>query len=157
MKSTMILSLLACLELASAAVFKATTFNDISIAGGVAGNAKEEALAALAGLPADLTTVEKSDLTFLDNVNGVCNDAETGAFNPAIDAATGEEQDAVKVRSDQPLVFPTAICVQEPSRRPKTNRICVTIAWQDQEQGLEAHCHHLEAGGADCAGQGRRH
>lgn len=60
MKSTIIFSLLA--TLASAAVFSTTTFNDLSIAGGTAGNAKEEALAALSGLPTDLTTVAQSDL-----------------------------------------------------------------------------------------------
>lgn len=60
MKSTVLFSFLA--SLASAAVFSATTFNDISIAGGTAGNAKAEALAALDGLPADLTTVEKADI-----------------------------------------------------------------------------------------------
>lgn len=60
MKSTLVLSLLA--SLASAAVFSSTTFNDISIAGGTAGNAKQEALDALAGLPADLTTVDKADI-----------------------------------------------------------------------------------------------
>lgn len=60
MKSTIIFSLLA--TIASAAVFSSTTFNDLSIAGGTAGNAKEEALAALGGLPTDLTTVAQSDL-----------------------------------------------------------------------------------------------
>lgn len=34
---------------------------------------------------------------FLDEVNGVANDAEVGAFNPAIEAATGEEADALQV------------------------------------------------------------
>ncbi|KAJ4393929.1 hypothetical protein N0V93_003146 [Gnomoniopsis smithogilvyi] len=94
MKSTVFLSLLA--SLASAAVFSATTFNDISIAGGTAGNAKAEALAALDGLPTDLTTVEKADIDFLDEVNGVANDAEVGAFNPAIEAASGAEADALQ-------------------------------------------------------------
>lgn len=60
MRSTIVFSLLA--TLASAAVFSATTFNDLSIAGGTAGNAKAEALAALGGLPTDLTTVDQADI-----------------------------------------------------------------------------------------------
>jgi hypothetical protein len=79
------------------AVFSATTFNAISISGGVAGNGQQEALDALAGLPNDLTTVEQADLDFLSDVNRICNDAETDAFNPAIEAASGEEADALQV------------------------------------------------------------
>ncbi|KLU86286.1 hypothetical protein MAPG_05302 [Magnaporthiopsis poae ATCC 64411] len=71
-----------------AAVFTAKkTYNQLSISGGRAGNAKAEALAKLAGLPADLRSVDKADLSFLDSVNKIANKAETGAFNPAIAAA----------------------------------------------------------------------
>lgn len=108
MKCTVVLSLL--LSLASAAVFKATTFNDLSIAGGVAGNAEQEALAALSGLPTDLTKVEQADLDFLDEVNGVCNDAEVGAFNTAIEAASGEEADALQVRIHKAETPMTSSC-----------------------------------------------
>lgn len=101
MKSTIILSVLAALAsaspLARRAVFSQTTFNDISISGGTAGNAEQEAKDALAGLPTDLTQVEEADLDFLNEVNQVANDAETDAFNPAIEAATGEEADALQV------------------------------------------------------------
>lgn len=38
-------------------------------------------------------------LQFLNEVNGVANDAEVGAFNPAIEAATGEKADALQVSS----------------------------------------------------------
>ncbi|EPE04346.1 small secreted protein [Ophiostoma piceae UAMH 11346] len=78
------------------AIFSTSTYNDLSISGGVAGNAEAEALAVLAGLPTDLTTVEKADLDFLNSVNQIANDAESEAFNPAIDAATGEEADALQ-------------------------------------------------------------
>lgn len=77
------------------AVFTAKTYNQLSISGGRAGNAKAEALAKLAGLPADLKTVERADLNFLDSVNKIANQAETGAFNPAIAAASGAAKDAL--------------------------------------------------------------
>lgn len=79
-------------------VFSTSTYDDISISGGVAGNAAQEALKKLGGLPSDLSTVTEEDLDFLDNVNSICNDAETEAFNVAIDAASGEEADALQVR-----------------------------------------------------------
>lgn len=101
MKYTFIVAALATLAAASPlqprAVFKATTFNDISIAGGTAGKAQEEATAALSGLPTDLKTVTADDLDFLNQVNQVANDAETDAFNPAIEAASGDAADALQV------------------------------------------------------------
>lgn len=101
MKSTIILAVLATLAatspLGKRAVFTSTDFNTISIAGGQAGNAKQEALDVLSGLPTDLTQVDAADLTFLNEVNQVANDAETGAFNPAIEGATGTEADALQV------------------------------------------------------------
>lgn len=78
------------------AVFSTQTYDDLSISGGVAGNAQQEALDKLAGLPDDLTTVEEADLDFLNSVNQIANDAETDAFNPAIEAADGEEADALQ-------------------------------------------------------------
>lgn len=79
------------------AVFSTTSYNDLSISGGVAGNAQQEALAKLSGLPDDLSTVEKADLDFLNSVNSIANDAEDEAFNPAIDAASGDEADSLQV------------------------------------------------------------
>ncbi|KAG7120619.1 hypothetical protein HYQ45_009545 [Verticillium longisporum] len=78
-----------------ATVFSTTTYDAISISGGVAGNGEQEALDALAGLPADLSTVAKADLDFLNSVNQICNQAEKEAFNPAIEAATGDEAQAL--------------------------------------------------------------
>lgn len=108
MKSTIILAVLAAVASASPlgrrAVFSQTTFNAISIAGGQAGNAEQEAKDALSGLPTDLSKVEEADLDFLNEVNQVANDAETDAFNPAIEAATGEEADALQVSDDEYLV-----------------------------------------------------
>jgi hypothetical protein len=42
--------------------------------------------------------VSKADLDFLDSVNQVANDAEKGAFNTAVAAASGAAADAVQVR-----------------------------------------------------------
>ena len=101
MKFTSILLTFAATALASPiskrAVFSQSTYNDLSISGGTAGNAKQEALDKLSGLPNDLSTVEKSDLDFLNSVNSIANDAEDEAFNPAIDSASGEAADALQV------------------------------------------------------------
>jgi imidazole glycerol phosphate synthase subunit HisF len=89
----------ASLQIRQAGVLKATTFNDISIAGGVAGNAEAEAAAAFSALNLnDLTSISKADQDFLDTVNQVANDAEKEAFNPAVEAATGDAAAAVQVR-----------------------------------------------------------
>ncbi|TQN70000.1 hypothetical protein CSHISOI_05628 [Colletotrichum shisoi] len=77
-------------------VFSTQTFNDLSISGGTAGNAEQEALDKLSGLPTDLTQVSKADLDFLNSVNQIANGAEKEAFNPAIEAATGEEAAALQ-------------------------------------------------------------
>ncbi|KAI8649364.1 hypothetical protein LRP88_11466 [Fusarium phalaenopsidis] len=97
--STVLLSFAAtafAAPLSKRAVFSTSTYNDLSISGGTAGNAAQEALQKLGGLPSDLTTVEKSDIDFLNSVNQIANGAEKNAFNPAIDAASGEDADALQ-------------------------------------------------------------
>ena len=123
-------------------IFSNTDYDNLSISGGVAGNAEQEALDILGGLPNDLTTVSQADITFLDRVNRVANQAESGAFNPAIEAADGDEADALKVRL---LAFSSLIA--------SSLLIMTLTARQDQEQGPQAHRHHAEA--ADPAGAGR--
>jgi len=92
------LTLAAPASLGKRAVFSTKTYDELSISGGVAGNGQQEALDVLAGLPDDLSTVEEADLDFLNSVNQIANDAETEAFNPAIEAATDEdEKDALQV------------------------------------------------------------
>ncbi|TRX91592.1 hypothetical protein FHL15_007597 [Xylaria flabelliformis] len=87
----------ACAALVQAGVFTQQNYNDISISGGVAGNAQNEAMAVFSALDLnDLANVDKDDLDFLNSVNQICNDAEDEAFNPAIDAASGEEADALQ-------------------------------------------------------------
>ncbi|KAH8162804.1 hypothetical protein CIB48_g5432 [Xylaria polymorpha] len=87
----------ACAALAQAGVFSQQTYDDISISGGVAGNAQNEALAVFSALDQnDLANVDEADLDFLNSVNQIANDAEDEAFNTAIDAASGEEADALQ-------------------------------------------------------------
>ena len=93
------------LPVSKRAVFSTTSYNDLSISGEIAGNAAKEALAKLSGLPTDLTTVEKSDLDFLNSVNQIANDAETEAFNPAIEAASGDAAAALQVSQTNQLPF----------------------------------------------------
>ncbi|KAI9171240.1 hypothetical protein HJFPF1_00721 [Paramyrothecium foliicola] len=78
------------------AVFSTTAYNDLAISGGTAGNAKQEALNVLSGLPSDLSTVEEADLDFLNSVNQIANQVEKEGFNTAIEAATGEEAEALQ-------------------------------------------------------------
>jgi hypothetical protein len=88
-----------------AAVLADTTYNDISIAGGQAGNAEAEALAVFSKL--DLKNpenIDKADLTFLNEVNQAANDAEKQVFNTAVEAATGDEAAQVQVRHSSSIV-----------------------------------------------------
>lgn len=74
-----------------ASVFTQQTYDEISISGGTAGNAEEEALAVFSALDtANLADATQADIDFLSSVNSICNDAEKEAFNPAIEAA-GED------------------------------------------------------------------
>ncbi|KAI4867690.1 hypothetical protein F4820DRAFT_193306 [Hypoxylon rubiginosum] len=80
-----------------AGVFTQKNYDDISISGGVAGNAEQEALAVFSALDMnDLASADEDDIDFLKSVNSICNDAEDEAFNPAIDAASGDEADAIQ-------------------------------------------------------------
>ncbi|KAF2006418.1 hypothetical protein P154DRAFT_518031 [Amniculicola lignicola CBS 123094] len=79
------------------AVLADTTYDAISISGGVAGNAEAEALAVFSALDLnDLANIDPADIEFLGAVNDVANDAETDAFNVAIEAATGAEAEALQ-------------------------------------------------------------
>lgn len=80
----------------SGPVLADTTYDAISISGGQAGNAEAEALAVFSALDLNnLANVDQADIKFLNQVNKVANGAETEAFNPAIEAATGAEADAL--------------------------------------------------------------
>lgn len=87
----------ASLKTRQAGILQATTFNDISIAGGQAGDAEAEATAAFSALNLDdPASISKADQDFLNEVNQVANDAEKEAFNPAVEAATGDAADAAQ-------------------------------------------------------------
>ncbi|KAJ4366071.1 hypothetical protein N0V95_000298 [Ascochyta clinopodiicola] len=80
----------------SGPVLASTTYDAISISGGQAGNAEAEALAVFSALDVNNPgNIDAADIDFLNQVNSVANDAETGVFNPAIEAATGAEADAL--------------------------------------------------------------
>ncbi|KAI1803021.1 hypothetical protein F4811DRAFT_363045 [Daldinia bambusicola] len=80
-----------------AGVFTKQTYNDISISGGVAGNAEEEALSVFSALDMNnLAAADKDDIDFLKSVNKICNEAEEEAFNTAIDDASGEAAKALQ-------------------------------------------------------------
>lgn len=81
-----------------AAVLGDTTYDAISISGGTAGDAEAEALAVFSALDLnDLANVDPADIAFLGAVNDVANDAETDAFNVALDGAAGDEATAIQV------------------------------------------------------------
>ena len=83
-----------------AATLQPTTFNEISIAGGTAGNCETEAAAKFATLnTADPKTVDPADIKMLKAINEIVNRAEMGAYNPAIAAAnsTGGDVQALTV------------------------------------------------------------
>ncbi|KAF2845500.1 hypothetical protein T440DRAFT_265751 [Plenodomus tracheiphilus IPT5] len=91
------LAIAAPMKRQSGPVLADTTYNEISIAGGVAGDAEAEALAKFSAL--DLQNpenIDPADITFLGEVNNVANDAEKEAFNPAVEAATGDEADQIQ-------------------------------------------------------------
>ncbi|KAF2451237.1 hypothetical protein P171DRAFT_316470, partial [Karstenula rhodostoma CBS 690.94] len=80
-----------------AAVLGNAAYNDISISGGTAGDAEAEALAVFANLDtANPENISKDDQDTLNQVNQVANDVEKEAFNPAIEAATGDEAQALQ-------------------------------------------------------------
>ncbi|CZT44288.1 uncharacterized protein RSE6_04435 [Rhynchosporium secalis] len=81
---------------ARAAVLGKKSYNDLSVSGGVAGNALSEVLAKLPIDTANLANVDKADIAFLGEVNNIANDAETEKFNPAIAAATGDAKIALQ-------------------------------------------------------------
>lgn len=82
----------------SARALGTQTYDQLSISGGTAGDAEAEALAKL-DVGTDFAAVSADDIAFLGDVNDIANDAETDAFNPAIEAATGDEATALTVSS----------------------------------------------------------
>lgn len=74
-------------------------YDDLSISAGQAGDAEAEASAKIGIDTSDLANVSKADLEIIEGIHDVANDAEVGAFNPALDAATDDaEKTAIQVR-----------------------------------------------------------
>jgi hypothetical protein len=83
-----------------AAVLADTTYDAISISGGVAGDAEAEALAVFSAIDMnDLANVDPADIKFLGAVNDVANDAETDAFNVALEAGDDEATQNGKIKN----------------------------------------------------------
>jgi hypothetical protein len=75
------------------------SYDDLSISAGKAGDAQAEALAKIGLDTTDLASVSKADLEIIKGIHDVANDAEVGAFNPALDDATDKtEKTAIQVR-----------------------------------------------------------
>jgi hypothetical protein len=127
-----------------AGVLQATTYDAISIAGGVAGNAEEEAAAAFSALDlTDLTSVSAADQDFLNTVNQVANDAETEAFNPAIAAATGAAVDALQVSNPHSIRCTckesmTNVCGQAGKIKNKVLKLMATVIKLEAQQAQGA-------------------
>lgn len=83
---------------AAGSVLTSSTYNAITISGGVAGGAQAEANALFSSIDqTNLAAVSAADLDIISNTHDVAEDAETKAFNPAIDAASGDAATALQV------------------------------------------------------------
>ncbi|KAF2763499.1 hypothetical protein EJ05DRAFT_41289 [Pseudovirgaria hyperparasitica] len=74
----------------------ARSFAELSISDGTAGSAKADALAKLPIDMSDLAAVSADDLDTLKTERETAEAAETDAFNPAIEAASGDEATALQ-------------------------------------------------------------
>lgn len=88
-----------------ASVLSSSAYNDFQISTGVAGTAEAKANALFADLPTDLSTVTADDLAIVKGVHDAAEDAETDAFDPAVDAADGDAADALQVGKIQNKVL----------------------------------------------------
>ncbi|KAF5370874.1 hypothetical protein D9758_002105 [Tetrapyrgos nigripes] len=87
--------------------FKELAYADFQISDGVAGQAEAKANAVFVDpfQGVDLATVSDDDLEALKTMREAAEDAETELFNPAIDAAEGDEQDALQAGKIQNKVL----------------------------------------------------
>lgn len=93
----------------SGSVLKASTYNDIQISGGTAGTAQDEANALFSAIDMNnLAGVSADDLAIIKGTHDAAEDAETSAFDPAVDAATGTAATALQVRSLPAVLIKTA-------------------------------------------------
>ena len=78
------------------AALTVTSYNDLSISAGTAGNAQAEATAKFPFTPDEFATVSADDLNTIQTERESAENAETQAFNPAIAAATGDAATALQ-------------------------------------------------------------
>ncbi|KFY09852.1 hypothetical protein V492_05308 [Pseudogymnoascus sp. VKM F-4246] len=76
----------------SSRALSSQTYNDLSISAGQAGDAEAEALAKIGIDTSDLANVSAEDLKLIKGIHDVAEDAEVEAFNPALDAATSDDE-----------------------------------------------------------------
>jgi hypothetical protein len=107
-------------------VLGTATYDELSISGGVAGDGEAEALAKLPIDVNDLANVDAADLAFLGDVNDIANDAEVSVFNPAIEAATGDEKSALEVFVFILYLLQTLIFVQNGKIKNKILKLTAT-------------------------------
>lgn len=80
-------------------VLTSSAYNDFQISGGTAGTAQTEANALFANIDMNnLAAVSAADLKVIKGIHTAAEDAETDAFDPAVDAATGDAATALQVR-----------------------------------------------------------
>ncbi|KAK1981895.1 hypothetical protein LZ30DRAFT_749719 [Colletotrichum cereale] len=133
-------------------VFSTQTFDELSISGGKAGTAEQEALQKLSGLPTDLTQVSQADLKFLNSVNQIANDAEKEAFNPAIEAATGAEADALQRGKIKNKVLKlTATVLKLQAQQAQGDDVAAKMATEQKKLANNIALDKAEAGNASTA------
>lgn len=81
----------------SSRALSSQTYAELSISGGTAGNAQAEAEAKIPIDTSDLANISKADLKIIQGIHDVAEDAETDAFNPALDKASGSAKTALQV------------------------------------------------------------
>jgi hypothetical protein len=85
---------------AGGSVLSAAAYNDFQISSGTAGNAQTEANALFSGIDMNnLASVSAADLKIIKGIHDVAEDAEVQAFNPAVEAASGDAATALQVSS----------------------------------------------------------
>lgn len=110
-----------------AGVLGTATYDDLSISGGTAGNCEAEALAKFSALDLnDMANIDEADIKFLGAVNDIANDAETDAFNVAIDAASGDEKTALQVSPQKQHPFH---CIMLTMCRTARSRTSASSSW----------------------------
>lgn len=110
---------------ATGTALTAQAYNDFQISSGTAGTAETQANAIFTSINMDdLASVSAADLKIVQGIHDAAEDAETDAFNPAIDAATGDAATALQVRNpDHPFFLsPEHFSPHEPTKLTQNPR-----------------------------------